>query len=232
MIDDELTKAVNALAKQLRGIDASIRQESKVIDAMKAEIKASRLGNAEAETEIDGMIDRIAALRVKKIKEVAAEQRGVLNKKNLARERTECARRTAASIRADVMASLSAFLEGTKEHQANLNACRIEAEIDYFKTTKASYQSEYAKLEDETKSALEKAASAKERRRKNSLQLEHLGEYISWLSQAKNKLREDQRDLDAQINRRRLEQYEDADESLVAADILSLQHQKQILQDR
>ena len=68
MIDDELTKAVNALAKQLRGIDASIRQESKVIDAMKAEIKASRLGNAEAETEIDVMIDRIAALRVKKIK--------------------------------------------------------------------------------------------------------------------------------------------------------------------
>ena len=60
MIDDELTKAVNALAKQLRGIDASIRQESKVIDAMKAEIKASRLGNAEAETEIDVMIDRIA----------------------------------------------------------------------------------------------------------------------------------------------------------------------------
>ena len=224
MIDDELTKAVNALAKQLRGIDASIRQESKVIDAMKAEIKASRLGNAEAETEIDVMIDRIAALRVKKIKEVAAEQRGVLNKKNLARERTERARRTAASIRADVMASLSAFLEGTKEHHANLNACRIEAEIDHFKTTKASYQSEYAKLEG--------AASAKERRRKNSLQLEHLGEYISWLSQAKNKLREDQRDLDAQINRRRLEQYEDADESLVAADILSLQHQRQILQDR
>ena len=60
----------------------------------------------------------------------------------------------------------------------------------------------------ETKSALEKAASAKEIRRKNSLQLEHLGEYISWLSQAKNKLREDQRDLDAQINRRRLEQQE------------------------
>ena len=78
MIDDELTKAVNALAKQLRGIDASIRQESKVIDAMKAEIKASRLGNAEAETEIDVMIGRIAALRVKKIKEVAAEQRGEL----------------------------------------------------------------------------------------------------------------------------------------------------------
>ncbi|UPR00991.1 hypothetical protein HOP50_06g43120 [Chloropicon primus] len=232
MLDDALTDAVNSLAKQLRSIDASIRQESKVIESVKKRLKATRAEGAEVEEAIARHVDDVAALKLRKFLSIDQGQSIVLRQKQIAQDRLDSRRGEVRDMRKNLFSRVNSFMRDSKRYQSGLDSREIQQSMDSADKVCKAHDSDVPRLEERESRAAAEAANLEKETQKFAVQLENLEEYISWLREAMVKMREERDDVDEQMALRRREQRESAEESIVAADILAHQHEKQLLQDR
>lgn len=232
MLEDSLTDAVNSLAKQLRTFDASIRREDKAIESMKIDLAAARALKSKSARDVDSLAEEVALLRLRKVEEVESKLQETISKRQIANQRSQEAKDDMKREKSDLRAQYDAFLADNEDYLKELDASRLGKTLEDAKKMKAKFLARFPGLEQREEAAISQVDKITERKHKRYKQLQNVEDYISWLTQGKENLNKEQAEVEAQLAARRKEHRESPEESIIAADILTLHHQKQTMQDK
>ena len=134
--------------------------------------------------------------------------------------------------KSDLRAQYDAFLADNEDYLKELDASRLGKTLEDAKKMKAKFLARFPGLEQREEAAISEVDKITERKHKRYKQLQNVEDYISWLTQGKENLNKEQAEVEAQLAARRKEHRESPEESIIAADILTLHHQKQTMQDK